>query len=95
MQVILGKFSLHVFCNASAKAFGTVAYSVNLDNLTSNLLVVKACVDLPESLTMPKLESTAVFLGCKLAQTVMNHDSFQFSSCTIWSDSEDYCKDKE
>ena len=86
--VVPGRCQLHVFCDASEKAFGAVAYSVDLSFQTSNLLVSKARVCPQQKLTIPKLELTSVNIGCKLAHTLMNNSSFRFESRTVWSDSE-------
>ncbi|XP_066963167.1 uncharacterized protein [Macrobrachium rosenbergii] len=83
-----GKCQLHIFCDSSQKAFGAVAYSVDLSSQTSNLLVSKARVCPQKKLTMPKLELTSVNIGCKLANTLMKISHLKFQSCFIWSDSE-------
>ena len=96
-----GKCQLHVFCDSSQRAFGAVAYSVDLSYQTSNILVSKARVCPHRKLTIPKLELTSVNVGCKLAYSLMSNSSFNFQSCVIWSDSEvtiariksDKCKD--
>ena len=86
--VVPGRCQLHVFCDASEKAFGAVAYSVDLSSQMSNILVSKARVCPQQKLTIPKLELTSVNIGCKLAHSLMSNSSLKFESCVIWSDSE-------
>ena len=83
-----GRCQLHGFCDSSEKAYGAVAYSVDLSSQTSNILVSKARVCPHQKLTIPKLELTSVNIGCKLAHSLMNNSSLNFQSCVIWSDSE-------
>ena len=83
-----GRCQLHVFCDSSEKAFGAVAYSVDLSSQTSNILVSKARVCPHQKLTIPKLELISVNIGCKLAHSLMNNSSLNFKFCVIWSDSE-------
>ena len=56
---------LHVFVDASNRAYGTVMYTVCHEN--TNLVLSKACVApcRENRVTIPKLELTAMLLGCK------------------------------
>ena len=67
-RIVFPSVALHVFIDASSKAYGTVAYVVNPDNNHSNLLVSKARVAQckEDRITIPKLELTAALIGCRL-----------------------------
>ena len=84
--VIPAAYSLHVFCDASNKAYGAAAYVVNHEEGISHLLLSKAKVAPHPKLTIPRLELTALTLGAKLALSLMNNSQLKLISCTIWSD---------
>ncbi|XP_069186417.1 uncharacterized protein [Procambarus clarkii] len=56
---------LHVFCDASGKAYGTVAYLVS--NGQANYLTSKARVAPLKKRSLSQLELTALLLGTRLA----------------------------
>ncbi|GAB0100398.1 hypothetical protein DMENIID0001_164320 [Sergentomyia squamirostris] len=84
---------VHVFCDASNKAFGAVAYLVSEDEngLTfSNILMAKSRVapvdtNLENELTIPRLELCAALLGAEVLDKLKN--SINFSNYHLWSDS--------
>ena len=61
---------LHIFCDASTKAYGVVAYSVT-DN-HSELIMSKARVAPIKTRTLPQLELTALEMGTRLATYLIN-----------------------
>ena len=66
---ILHKHSeLHVFADASSRAYGAVVYTVNETHKCSDLLISKARVApcKEDRLTIPKLELTASLIGARL-----------------------------
>ncbi|XP_068232105.1 uncharacterized protein [Palaemon carinicauda] len=79
--------ALHIFADASKLASGVAAYIVTQEG-NSRLLTAKSQVTpkrmlkMDESLTIPKLELTALLLGCRLAK----HLSELRPSVTVWSD---------
>ena len=76
---------LHMFCDASAAAYGAAAFTVSSGG--SHLLMSKARVaPQRKKLTIPRLELVALNLGVKLAHTLCQDISF--SSCTLWTDAE-------
>ena len=85
---ILHKHSeLHVFTDASSRAYGAAVYTVNETCKCSNLLISKARVAPCKEgrLTIPKLELTASLIGARLIRYVSNF--FKFETIYLWSDS--------
>ena len=82
---------LHVFCDASEKAYGAVVYARETfgNFVTVNFLTSKASVAPLKHTTIPKLELCAASTGMKLIQAVL----YALRSMTIkptvyaWSDS--------
>ena len=71
-RIVFRSVELHVFVDASTKAYSTVAYLVDPDNHCSNLLLSKTRVAPCKEgrLTIPKLELTAALIGCRLISTL-------------------------
>ncbi|KAK3871589.1 hypothetical protein Pcinc_023276 [Petrolisthes cinctipes] len=79
--------SLHVFCDASAKAYGAVAYLVA--ETKSCLLTSKARVTPVKTRSIPQLELTALLIGTRLASHLQNTlSNLQIKDTHMWSDSE-------
>ena len=78
--------SLHLFSDASNKAYGCVAYAVS--NGCSSLIAAKARVAPLRNLSVPKLELTAALLSARLADFIVKtYDSLLFEQIYVWIDS--------
>ena len=85
------KHALHVFCDASKRTFGVVAYVVSEDGtvqfLSSRARVApKSQVSKEENLTVPRLELTALLFGCRFAKYLTSIRDRPYSDIYIWSD---------
>ncbi|XP_068212678.1 uncharacterized protein [Palaemon carinicauda] len=81
-----GKFSLHVFVDASQVAYGACAYAVN-NKQTSHLLIRKSRVTPSPPLTIPRQELLALTVSTFLAIHLLEMFGDKISDCTVWSDS--------
>ena len=82
-------YELHVFCDASSKAMGSVAYLLNKDYKSVNIVMSKSKVAPIAKRTIPQLELTAVVVGAKLASYVYNTlEHIKVDRIFLWSDSE-------
>ena len=86
-HVLYNCADLHVFADASNKAYGAVAYTVDITNARSNLLISRARVaPFKEGrLTITKLELTASLIGARLIRYLSNFHHFR--TIYLWSDS--------
>ena len=78
---------LHVFADASSKAYGAAVYTVNDTHTQSNLLISKARVAPCREgrLTIPKLELTASLIGARLINYLTNLHKYE--TIYLWSNS--------
>ena len=86
-RIVFHSVELHVFVDTSSKAYDAVAYIVDPNNSSSNLLISKARVAPCKEgrLTIPKLELTAPLIGCRLIDNL--NSLFSISKFFLWSDS--------
>ena len=80
------KPELHVFCDASGKAYGAVAYVVTS---FSELLTSRARVTPIQAPTLPRLELLALLVGAKLIEHITQVLGYiNFTHIYVWADSE-------
>ncbi|XP_071138915.1 uncharacterized protein [Mytilus edulis] len=75
---------LHVFTDASLKAYGACAYLVS--GKETVLIMSKNRVTPLKQLTIPKLELSAALIGARLVKHLKSH--LDVTSVTLWSDSQ-------
>ncbi|XP_060561126.1 uncharacterized protein LOC132720909 [Ruditapes philippinarum] len=76
--------ALHVFCDASLQAYGSVAYIVK--GKQSTLVMSKTRVSPLKQLTLPKLKLMAAVIGARLTNHVFKY--IPAHSVYLWSDSQ-------
>ena len=77
---------LHVFADASLKAYGTVVYLTSGNRV--NFIIAKTRVAPVQTLTLPRLELMAAVLASRVSKFVVNSLSLQAHSLHLWSDSQ-------
>ena len=78
---------LHVFCDASSKAYGAVAYLKSAQD--SHIVMSKAKVAPLKTRTLPQLELTALLIGARLMKYLVDTLShIQIQESYVWSDNE-------
>lgn len=81
-------YDLHLFTDASPKAYGVSAYITDY-NSEPQLLMSKARVAPLKPKTLPQLELTAILLGARLGKYIQGTlSSINFNRTFIWTDSE-------
>lgn len=81
--------SLHVFCDASEKAYGAVAYfAVQSDSdIHVSFIMARSRVAPKRQQSMPRLELCAALAGAQLAKLVRNEMTLSISQTILWTDS--------
>ncbi|XP_047141260.1 uncharacterized protein LOC101235498 [Hydra vulgaris] len=80
--------SLHVFTDASCKAFGAVAYQqclYDIGEVTCVIIMSKARVSPLQSISIPRLELLGAVLGLQLAEKIVKALKLETKDVTIWS----------
>ena len=75
---------LHVFCDASAAAYGAVAYTVTISG--SQLVMSKSRVSPVKGKSIPQLELTAMLIGCRLVTYLLANLQCNISNIYVWTD---------
>ena len=83
---------LHMFCDASSKAFGTVGYwrfKIDENRYRVSLIIAKSkVVPLKGNSTTPRLELQAALVSSRLAQIIEIEHGIKVIRRFFWSDSE-------
>ncbi|XP_052748143.1 uncharacterized protein LOC128200069 isoform X2 [Galleria mellonella] len=81
---------IHIFTDASEKAYGTCVYIRSISSEGSidvRLLVSKNKVAPIKITTIPRLELCGALLGARLYKKVITSVTLEFSRCVFWTDS--------
>ncbi|XP_046556736.1 uncharacterized protein LOC124265959 [Haliotis rubra] len=81
---------LHIFCDASEKVYGAVAYLRTEDEDGESSIAfmsARSRVAPKKCLSIPRLELSAALLGAQLSETLTSELTLPITSVTLWSDS--------
>lgn len=80
---------LHIFCDASEKAFTAVGFiRVKVNEVVNvNIVAAKTRVSPLKVLSIPRLELQAAVMGARLSSMIKQELEFEFQSVTFWTDS--------
>ncbi len=83
-------YELHCFCDASATAYGACVYLriITATSTTSNLVFAKSRLAPLKSVSLPRLELTAVHIGNRILHFIARSLKFRIARQFIWSDSQ-------
>ena len=81
------RIELHMFCDASEKAFAAVGYlkCTNPDGV--QIFFIKSRVSPLRPMSIPRLELQAAVLGCRLAETIIESHEIDITNTYFWTDS--------
>lgn len=79
----------HIFCDASERAYGAVAYLRTQENqgeVHIAFVMARSRVSPRKQLSMPRLELCAALVGAQLAKVIMTELSLPSQQVTLWTD---------
>ncbi|XP_065212895.1 uncharacterized protein LOC135840339 isoform X2 [Planococcus citri] len=83
-------YSIHIFCDASQKAYACCAYLICTDKITSavisNLIFAKVRLAPKNALSIPKLELLGVLIGKRTAEFLINNFRYPIDQTIVWTD---------
>ena len=85
-QTHAGSGTLHVFCDASSKAYGAACYITTPNH--SHLLTSKCKVAPMKTRSIPQLELTAFLIGARLVKWIIDTFGKIFHPIYLWTDNE-------
>ncbi len=81
---------LHIFCDASERAYGSVAYLRTTDeqgHIHAAFILARSRVAPRKCFSVPRLELSAALTGAQLAKVIQTELSLNLHTITLWSDS--------
>jgi hypothetical protein len=83
-------YELHCFCDASGKAYGTCVYLLIItpQQKTCHLVFAKSRVAPVKSISLPRLELTAVYIGSRVLNYVVQNIHVPIKHLYVWTDSQ-------
>ncbi|XP_045463742.1 uncharacterized protein LOC123673300 [Harmonia axyridis] len=83
------KIELHVFCDASKKAYAVASYLrvLTKDEIDVTLVMARARVAPTKPISIPRLELQAAVMGSRLAKTIKDTLEIKIDEVFLWSDS--------
>lgn len=85
------KQDLHIFCDASTKAYASVGYwrvEFYDGSVETNIIASKSRVAPLKPISVPRLELQAALLGTRLAKMIENEHTIKIHKRVFWSDSQ-------
>nr|XP_055025291.1 uncharacterized protein LOC129415362 [Misgurnus anguillicaudatus] len=82
--------NLHIFCDASEKAYGSVAYLTTEDdqsNIQVSFLAARSRVAPKKQLSIARLELCAALTGAQLGSVLQKELTLEIHNCVFWTDS--------
>ncbi|XP_064471798.1 uncharacterized protein LOC135386020 [Ornithodoros turicata] len=86
-----GSIALHMFCDASPRAYGAAAYLVTLDrdgHYRADLLLAKSRVAPVKTVSLPRLELMGAVIATRLMRFLQTTLSLSTVPTVLWTDSE-------
>ncbi|XP_064464471.1 uncharacterized protein LOC135375754 [Ornithodoros turicata] len=86
-----GSIALHMFCDASPRAYGAAAYLVTLDrdgHYSADLLLAKSRVAPVKTVSLPRLELMGAVIATRLMRFLQTTLSLSTVPTVLWTDSE-------
>jgi len=83
----LERYTLHVSCDASERAYGAAIYRCSADTTSVQLVCSKARLEPLKRVTLPRLELLAALIGARLLRYVCQTTGCDITKTTMWTNS--------